>query len=175
MNPVDFHRYVLVAAMQLFEHRLLSPEAQAMIIAIGLQESQFLHRQQLVGGNRKWWQSVHGPAVSFFQFEKIGIEGVLEHHASRDMATSALIRFGYPSDVKVIHEALKHNDLLAAVFARLALYRYPESLPDSSNPDEGWDQYLAVWRPGKPHPERWDDNFSQAWDVIRSGRRAPIQ
>jgi hypothetical protein len=137
-----------------------------MILAIGLQESQFIHRQQLIGTSRHWWQSLKGPAVSFFQFERAGINGVLRHHASREMALVVLDLLGYPEDVSVLWRAMKHNDLLAACFARLALWRLPERLPMQDEHMKGWDQYIEAWRPGKPHPERWADNYLRAWDVV---------
>lgn len=28
---------------------------------------------------------------------------------------------------------------------------------------DGWTQYLATWRPGKPHPQTWTEHFTAAW------------
>lgn len=168
MKPVDFCNFIVPAALHFFPKNMTSTNAIASIVSIGLQESGFLHRQQLIGTNRNWWQSINGPAVSFFQFEKIGIAEVLRHPSTRDMARSVLSKFGYPDDINTIHKALIHNDLLAAVFARLALYRVAEPLPDRNNPEEAWRQYKTIWRPGKPHPETWLKNFNEAWDVVNS-------
>jgi hypothetical protein len=166
MDGQIFYDLVAPAAASFFPPTLNTPRSRAMILAIGLQESQFKHRQQLIGGYRDWWKSITGPAVSFFQFEKIGIRGVLEHPASRDMALELIGNLGYPEDVNVLWKALRHNDILAAGFARLALWRLPSALPD---PDEGklaWLQYVDAWRPGKPHPERWGANWVEAWEIV---------
>jgi hypothetical protein len=57
--------------------RFASNEAIVMLLAIGLQESRFQHREQ-----------IGGPAVSFWQAEKSGgmVRGVLNHRlrAARD-------------------------------------------------------------------------------------------
>lgn len=167
MTPSDFRLIVLPAAMSVFPAHLSTPEAQALILAIGLQESDFEHRQQLIGNHRNWWESMKGPAVSFFQFERIGIAEVLRHHATSDDAFEFTQRLGYPTDVGTLWEALKHNDLLAAGFARLALRRVPEALPGPQDVDEGWKQYLQVWRPGKPRPERWHSRYRRAWGIVK--------
>jgi len=166
MNPIDFHNFIAPAAATFFDEKYNSKEAQAQILAIGLQESQFKYRRQLIGGHKRWWESLKGPAVSYFQFERIGIRGVLEHHSTEHLADYVLKMFDYPSNVGTIHRALVHNDLLAAVFARLALYRYPAPLPVRGEFSTGWIQYLDVWRPGKPHPERWEENFNRAWKIV---------
>ena len=166
MDAEIAHRFLLPAAAQLFPAYLHTPEAQAMILAIALQESDFQSRQQLIGNHRNWWESVKGPARSYWQFELIGIQGVLEHPATRSMAISLCRRFGYPIEPQVIHQAVTHNDLLAAGFARLALYRLPQALPGRDNPDEGWRQYIEAWRPGKPKPERWASRYAEAWKVV---------
>jgi hypothetical protein len=167
MLPETFHSIVEPAAAKLFPTRFSSPEASAMILAIGLQESGFMHRRQLIGANRNWWQSLRGPATGFFQFETIGIRGVLEHHTTGPLARSVLQMFGYPTDdVATIHRALVHNDILATAFARLALFRLPDRLPSSVEHHKGWEQYIEAWRPGKPHPERWGENFNRAWSIV---------
>lgn len=144
-----------------------SPEARAMMLAIGLQESEFKYRGQ-VTDERPWWENLMSPAAGFWQFERIGIAGVLEHPASRQEAKLVLRALSYPEDVTVIWRALRHNDVLAYAFARLALFRVPEALPGEDDVDEGWEQYLEVWRPGKPHPEKWFDNFYRAWEIVKS-------
>ncbi len=168
MEPETYLEFILPAAEKFFPDRFSSKEAQAMLLAIGLQETGFRARAQEVRG--RWWLR-QGPASGFFQFEPIGIEAVLEHHASRDMAIACLKMFGYPEDVKAIHRALVHNDLLAAIFARLALWRSPRPLPTQEGAGEGWTQYLSIWRPGKPHIERWTPNFNKAWEIVNAHHR----
>lgn len=168
MDANTAHRFLVPAVRQLFPEKWFIPEAKAMMIVIGLQESDFIHRQQLIGHNRNWWQSINGPAVSFWQFERIGIRGVLEHHATRKHALKVLEVFGYPEDIETLHQALKHNDLLAVCFARLLLFTVPQRLPSKNEPAEGWNQYLIAWRPGKPKQNRWSDRWAEAWRIVES-------
>lgn len=170
MNTQIAHDMLLPACMAIFPSSFNSPQARAMILAICLQESDFQHRQQLIGNHRHWWESIKGPARGYAQFEMIGVSGVLEHPASRPIALSVLRTLGYPADVTTIHKALTHNDILMVAFARLALWRLPEKLPGYDEPGLAWAQYLAVWAPGKPKPERWKERFDHAWDIVSNNQ-----
>lgn len=166
MNIKTAHAILLPAATALIpDRRLISPDAFVMVHAIALQESDYRERQQLIGHHRNWWESLRGPAVSFWQFEDIGIREVLRHPASRAMALSVLRALGYPEHLPTIREAMKHNDLLAAAFARLALWRHPDPLPTTQ--DAAWQYYLDIWRPGKPSPDRWADRYQLALDTVK--------
>ena len=61
-----------------------SKEAAVMLLAIGLQESRFIDRRQLVGKPPE----PTGPAKSFWQGERGGgmVQGVRMHEATRDKA-----------------------------------------------------------------------------------------
>lgn len=166
MDAFIYHQHVLPAALTLFEDRFISVEAAAMLLAIGEHESKFTHRQQLVGGIRDWWRSERGPAAGYFQFERIGIRGVLEHRASAQLSRQALAVLGYPDDVETVFKAMIHNDILSAVMARLALWRIPERLPRRDEADEAYRQYLEVWRPGKRRDAEWGSSWWKAWEVL---------
>lgn len=152
------HHHVIPAAFALLPAVMRSERATAMLLAIGLQESRFLARRQFVG-----------PARGFWQFERAGVEGVLAHHASREYARAALRQLRYehhgrqPSEV---HAALEHNDVLAAVFARLLLWTLPDPLAHRGDEFGAWSHYLAAWRPGKPRPETWGTFFNEAHDRV---------
>lgn len=153
MNPTA--RYVIEAvypaAALLLPPAMNTPAAWRMLTAIGLQESRFRHRAQ-----------VGGPARGFWQFEQGGgVAGVLRHEASRDAARDVLARLCYtdPTPQK-IHAAIEHNDVLAACFARLLLWTDARALPTTAT--DGWTQYLATWRPGRPHPQTWGMFFEAA-------------
>ena len=60
--------HTLPAAYSLLPAEMESAEATALLLSIGLQESQFTHRRQ-----------VGGPARGFYQFELSGVQGVLRH------------------------------------------------------------------------------------------------
>ena len=145
------HERVLPAALALLPAKLESAKSRVMLMTIGLQESRFEQRRQ-----------VQGPARGFWQFEEGGgMRGVLEHHASKPLIESALEILQYRRGD--CFEALPHNDVLACVFARLLLWTHPGALPAS--PATAWAYYLATWRPGKPHPETWEEFYRQAWTL----------
>lgn len=148
--------YVLPAAYSLLPEIMHSPRSTAMLLAIGLQESEFASRRQKGGG----------PARGLWQFEQAGIRGVLQHRASKPLIEQALAELHYRPTVGECHTAIEHNDILAAVFARCLLFTLPDPLPDRGEPGAGWEQYRAAWNPGKPKPGKWQANFGAAWDCL---------
>lgn len=153
------NQYIVPAAYALLPESMRTPPATALMLAIGLQESRFAHRQQ-----------VGGPAHGFFQFELGGgVTGVLGHPLSRVHAESALALLAYPKESwtpTVCYGALTHNDVLAVVFARLLLYTLPDDLPARDQSENGWRQYVSAWRPGKPRPTTWAANYAAAWECV---------
>ena len=151
------YKHIIPAALDMLPGRMYSPEAVAMILAIGLQESKFLHRRQVP----------NGPANGFWQFEKGGgVKGVLTHSSTSSTVKAILTDLRYPTDTESCYQAIRHNDVLACVFARLLLWTVKGRLPLRNEPDLAWNQYLGAWKPGKPHPETWDENFYEAWRFI---------
>ncbi len=149
-------RQAIGPALSLLPGQMSSPEAVAMLLAIGLQESRFIHRRQ-----------VNGPARGYWQFELPGVAGVLRHDSSREPAREVLISLNYGSDDEgEIWKAIEHNDILAAAIARLLLWTHPRALPSERNPGGAWDYYLACWRPGKPHRKTWDAFYQTAWEAV---------
>lgn len=128
----------------------------AFLTAIALQESGLKTRRQYLG-----------PARSFVQFEVNGVSAVMRHRDSRPFIAPLLTALGYPVDLAPaeVHAAVEHNDVLAFALARLLLWTDPRPLPTRDRPNDAWLQYLATWRPGKPHPERWAANWTRAWEI----------
>lgn len=155
MTPRDVLQYGILPALSLLPPSMTSREAVAMMLAIGLQESRFAHRRQMAGG----------PARGYWQFERAGVRGVLLHPATSKLADEVAARLGYAVGIETVYQAIEHNDLLAAVFARLNLWWLPRSLPLAREPGEAWAQYLDAWRPGKPHRATWDALYAQAWEI----------
>lgn len=153
------HRYIFPAAHDLLPEKMASKPADAMLVAIALQESECAYRAQ-----------VRGPAKGFWQFEQAGVTGVMSHPASRSHTRTALVALRYSPSMTTpaIHDAIEHNDVLACVFARLLLWTLPEALPAMDEPGQGWSQYLKAWRPGKPHIETWHRNFTRAWALVNA-------
>lgn len=133
--------------------RYESADAERMLAAIALKESALRHRTQVGGPARSWWQ-----------FEGGGVNGVLTHTSSRGAVVDVCASLGYTADVRTIHQAMEHNDILACAMARLLLWTDAKPLPIT--PADGWDYYLRNWRPGKPHPELWDDCWQRASETI---------
>lgn len=126
-------------------------EATVLLVAIGMQESRFIHRQQ-----------VGGPARSFWQFEKGGITGVLRHPSTAKHARAVCVLRGIEPTVEAVYAALLEDDLLGCAFARLLLYSDPQPLPEPGHAVTSWDYYVRNWRPGKPHRATWDSLYADA-------------
>jgi hypothetical protein len=156
-------RHAVMPALVLMpEYISVGIEAQVMLLAIGLQESQFLAREQ--GGG--------GPARGFWQFEqgteasRGGVYGIYLHEASCDVLLDCCDARKVAFDPEAIYKAIELDDVLAACCARLLLYTDPYALPDVGYEGSAWDLYLRTWRPGKPHPDVWPDNYARALAVI---------
>lgn len=141
---------------QVLPARFVSPEAEVMLLAIGFQESRFVHREQ-----------IKGPARGFWQFEQRGgTSGVLNHHSSRAYAGATCMILGVAATAQAVQTKLSSNDLLACAFARLLLWTDPRALPSLGNAEAAWNCYIRNWRPGKPHRETWDDLYRQAYEAV---------
>ena len=146
-------------ALALLPPGMGSREARVMLVAIGLQESRFKYRRQLVG---KPAQPV-GPATGFWQFEKNGgVKGVLTHASTSKIARGLCDVRGVAAEPLAVWDALQRDDVLAAGFARLLLWTDPKPLPRIGDAHAAWALYLRLWRPGKPHPETWPALYADA-------------
>ena len=160
MTPETLLRLAIAPAMTLLPPRMDTVEARAMMIAIALQESGLRHRKQVAGPAHGWWQ-----------FEPIGVLGVTSHHATQALSESvvdALVegRQSGHDRTTALYLAVRHNDVLAAAFARLYMWQWPDPLPSRDDgPEAWWQQYIGIWRPGKPKRGTWDEHYATAWSV----------
>ena len=143
-------RDVILPALARLPARMDSPEARVLLLAIGLQESRMTYRRQLGGPARGLWQFERGTPET-----RGGVTGVLLHPASAHYLRSICDACELRPEAQVIYEQLEHDDVLAAIVARLLLWTDPAPLPAVNDADGAWDYYLRCWRPGKPHPETW--------------------
>lgn len=167
---------VLTPALRLLPASWDSKEARVMLLAIGLQESRFTHRYQVVQGK----PGAKGPARGFFQFElgteasRGGVTGVYMHPATKYwLRTVCAARdvLCYPTD---IWQALENDDILAAAVARLLLVTDAYPLPKTNDMRGAWDLYAKrTWRPGKPHADTWGAFHAQARAVVMQEKPAP--
>jgi hypothetical protein len=153
MSPAVALRLFVDPTLALLGEMGLPPslEARRMLLAIAGQESGYLWRRQ----------QGTGPARGLWQFERGGgVTGVLTHKASRPYALLLCQVLLVPAQPGPAWDALEYNDVLACGFARLLLLTDPHPLPTER--DAGWDYYERNWRPGKPRPQMWRENWSAA-------------
>ena len=150
-------------ALRLLPPAMDSKEARVMLYAIGLQESRFTHRAQVIDGGGK------GPARGYWQFERGGgVHGVLRHPASKFWMHSVCNARNVPAQETSVWLAMETDDVLAAAAARLLLFTDPSKLPAIGEQSEALRYYLRIWRPGKPHPETWPSCYQTAIGVVRA-------
>lgn len=152
-------------ALALLPPQMDSDRARVMLLAIGLQESRFMHRYQVVQGK----PGAKGPARGFWQFElgsqssRGGVWGVVLHPASRFWLNHLAEKRHVPMTAAAIWSAIETDDVLAAGLARLLLFTDAKPLPAVDDRDSAWDFYARrTWRPGKPHRETWNEFHAQA-------------
>lgn len=155
-GPVYLREIVIPGALKLLPAEMDSPEARAMLLAIALQESGCKYRRQFKGPGRGMWQ-----------FEVNGVRGILSHPNSKPHIADALANLSYPvtSDATLPYMALEHNDILAAICARLLLWTDPAAIPTQGEAAPAWNLYSRTWRPGAPRRNTWDAHFAAAWSV----------
>ena len=157
MELLEVRRNILIPAMRLLPETMNSPKSQVMLLAIGLQESRFQYRKQ-----------INGPAKGFWQFEQYGgVRGVLVHPNTKQFSVDICNKRNIPAMVKNVYDALEHDDILAACFARLLLWSDYKEIPAIGQVEKAWECYLRNWRPGKPRRHHWDSSYAQAMDCIR--------
>lgn len=171
MDLRTVRRSIVEPALLLLPAKMESPQAVVMLLAIGLQESQFTYRRQM--GN--------GPARSFWQAEQGGgmVTGLLRYRVDsvRELATGLCAVRGVVPAAPDVWNAIEHDDVLAAGLARLLLYTDPARLPDLGDEAGAWDLYLRTWRPGAHSRgdagqraalrKKWAANYAAALEVVR--------
>lgn len=151
MTPADALTRIIRPALTRLPDKMTSQPAIIMLLAIGLQESRFLHREQ-----------IGGPARSYWQFERGGLVGLFTHPATREHAVSVCRALGFDASAWATYDNLLESDALGCCMARLLLWSDPAPLPAADDPGRAWSLYLRTWRPGKPRPESWPECHRQA-------------
>ena len=171
MTPREVRNGPVAEALLLLPAKMTSPQAELMLLAIGLHESELKHRRQ--HGN--------GPARSLWQGEQGGgmVAGLLGFHNQdvQDLARGLCAVRGVPAQPRAVWEAIEHDDVLAAGLARLLLFTDPAKLPDLGDEEGAWQLYLRTWRPGAfsrgtaakraELRQKWAKNYAQALEVVR--------
>lgn len=140
-------------------------DANRMLLAIAQQESgpQLNARYQGSPGPQ-------GPATGFWQFEQNGgVSGVLNHNSSKVIARAICDSCVVVATKEAVWRSIEGHDDLCVAFARLLLLTDPQPIPVTEQ--GGWDCYMRLWRPGKPHPETWPKNWSNASSAVLKADR----
>lgn len=155
----DLIRESINPALQLLPPVMDSISARIQLCATAVQESRIEVRKQ-----------IKGPAVSFYQFEKIGIQDVLERATSAQHAKKICDVFDVAPEVNAIYALMQkpEGDILASAFARLNYWNDRAPLPSHTAPVSvreaaAWAYYIKVWRPGKPHLSSWPMAYWRAY------------
>lgn len=157
MTPAVCLASAIDPALAILPGSMRSDAARVMLLAIGLQESSLTTRRQF-----------HGPAHGLWQFEKGGgVRGVLKNPRTMLAAAQLCQTCNVAATEAAVYEALLADDVLAAGFARLCLWADPQPLPAIGDVHGGWQCYLRNWRPGKPRPGDWGDNYDAAVAAAR--------
>ena len=145
MTLDEITRTAIDPALAWLPAKMNTIEARIMLLAIGLQESRFEHRWQVLNDPSK-----KGPARSFWQGEQGGgmVAGVMSHSATKELARAACAAHGVAFNTREVWLAIETNDVLAAILARLLLWSEPGALPRVSDTAAAWALYLRAWRPG---------------------------
>lgn len=163
MSPIRLFNLAIIPALSELERHGIADtvDARRFLLAIALQESGLANRRQVgVGGAEV------GPAASFWQFEQGGgCKGVLTHRLTAQRMQALCADFNVQATPPGLWEAMRYHDIIAAIAARLLIYTLPSKLPTTEN--DGWVQYVAAWRPGKPHLQTWPGAWNKATAVVK--------
>lgn len=157
MNPAKVLKYGIMPVLECLgetEPRLNNIAAARMILAAAVQESQLTYRHQ-----------IGGPAHGFAQDEPIGAAEALR--VDRMKGWHFLEAMGLPQTPVELHRALEFSEWAMVISARLKLWPLPERLPLDGEEQMAWEQYQQAWRPGKPHPHRWNHSWVTACQAVR--------
>jgi hypothetical protein len=156
MTPYLFHLRCVEPGLALLPKYMDRPEARVMLVAIAGQESDWTYRKQLG----------QGTALGYLQFERIGLQGVMQKEPNYSRAL--LDTNDIP--IQLAFAALQYHDPVACAFGRLLLLTDPAPLPAIGEEQVAWEYYLRLWRPGKPRPDVWPGNYRMA---LRTVMQAP--
>ncbi len=159
MTPGNFLARVVLPGLALLPAEMNTPEAQVMLVAPAGQESHWTDRRQLGDG----------PAHGYYQCEggpQSGLVDVLERPSTTAYLHNACAELDILPTAEAIYAAIVYCDALATVVARLILWADPAPLPPLGATWQAWATYVRCWKPGRPDPARWPDNYWAAQTVV---------
>lgn len=114
------------------------------------------------GPARGWWQFEMGTEAT-----RGGVAGVFLHASSKNLIMAGCNHFDIAKNIPAIWRVIEGHDMMAVLVARSLVLTDPYAIPIEVN--AGWECYAKrLWRPGKPHPEKWPGNWQVAQDTIKA-------
>ncbi len=150
MTPRQFHDLCVIPGLSLLPSEMTSPEARVLLVAIAMQETGLVTRSE-----------VGGSAFGFYQFMEIGVDGVFSHAETGHLAADVAKVLQIPVDEN-FYEAVRWNDHMGTVLARLNLWPDPAPLPAIGQQAEAMDYYGRIWRPKVVAVRRWPAAYNAA-------------
>lgn len=149
---------VIVPAFEHLPSEMDSPEARLIVLATGVQETQYQTRQQ-----------VDGPARGLFQAQYNFILDLMHNPASGNHVWNLCGVMGITYGSHAMFDALLRDDPFAACMCRLGFWCDPRPLPDVGDVLGAWGAYERVQRPGKPSYTRWKQTaYPQALAALQA-------
>jgi hypothetical protein len=155
MSPKLFLERAIEPGLALLPGYMVSDASRVALLAIAGVETAWSKRAQIVSEGPP-------PAVSYWQFQKNGLDGVMTAHGSLLSAACATLDIA-PAEA---FAAIRYNDALACVAARLLLWTDPDPMPAIGDATGCWNYYLRGWRPGKPDVTRWTPVYATAVSAV---------
>jgi hypothetical protein len=163
MNAAQFYAVIQKPATAWFQAHCptvpINRAVEVLLLAIVGQEAVWTYRVQLDGGY------AHG----FWQFETIGIQGVLGNRRTQALVYPLIAAAGVtpPTTLRIWDFfALPEGDNLAFAFARLNLWVDPAPLPPIGDAEANYRYYDANWGPGADRADAWPSNYAAALAAI---------
>lgn len=161
MTPFMCLEQAIEPALLLLPPVMTSNEARVELLAIAGQESGLEFRAQKTSD-----PYTKGPARGLWQNERVAVLDVMTNHLTMEPAMILLNDRKVPHDPVLAHARLEFDDVLAAGFARLILWKDPKPLPTMGDVREAWKTYLRCWRPGKPRADDWQVHYEAAYQEV---------
>lgn len=154
MTPRQFHDLCVIPGLSLLPPFMTSPEARVLLVAIAMQETGLMTRSE-----------VGGTAFGFYQFMVIGVDGVFANGETGHLAVDVAKSLQIPVDEN-FYEAVRWNDHMGTVLARLNLWPDPAPLPAIGAEAEARNYYARIWRPKIVAVQRWPAAYNAAISCV---------
>lgn len=161
-----FDHAVVPAFTTYMSHPKRNIRAMVQIVATALQESTCRFRKQVPTGPARSYLQIETPtAMAAYRKDKyLGAELMnlnLSMTTLQKTGREAMLASAYMAQV------VELNDIAAVLVGRAIMWLDPHPLPALGDHAGAWKFYNEfTWRPGKPHPELWPENYLEATEIV---------